>query len=343
MGRRPGVLPAPPGREGARRLLLRVRRQVPPGVDARARGRAVAARSADRLRARRTGLPGRRRRSADARRRAVQRRSRGRSRRRASTSTSRGGRTRRSTGSSTCRPFELASAGAAIVSNPHSGHRAVVRAGRGARSSSRTPTARSRRTSALLDDPAGAAAMGARARERVLDEHTYAHRAASGAAAARARVRGAAYDAAASSRSSPRFDEEGAIGARRGGDPRVRPGDRRRRGRRRLDGRDGRECGRRRRAVVRLPFNLGIGAAVQTGFRYALEHGYDVAVRLDGDGQHDPLPSCRSCSSRSRGTRRTSSPARGSGTTTAATGHRWRAASGSRGSRGSSRCSRASA
>jgi hypothetical protein len=40
--------------------------------------------------------------------------------------------------------------------------------------------------------------------------------------------------------------------------------------------------------VVRLPFNLGIGAAVQTGFRYALEGGYDVAVRLDGDGQHDP-------------------------------------------------------
>ncbi|MGL6280218.1 MAG: glycosyltransferase family 2 protein, partial [Gaiella sp.] len=41
--------------------------------------------------------------------------------------------------------------------------------------------------------------------------------------------------------------------------------------------------------VVRLPFNLGIGAAVQTGFRYALERGYDTAVRLDGDGQHDPL------------------------------------------------------
>jgi glycosyltransferase involved in cell wall biosynthesis len=40
-------------------------------------------------------------------------------------------------------------------------------------------------------------------------------------------------------------------------------------------------------AVVRLPYNLGIGGAVQTGFRYALEHGYDVAVRLDGDGQHD--------------------------------------------------------
>ena len=40
--------------------------------------------------------------------------------------------------------------------------------------------------------------------------------------------------------------------------------------------------------VVRLPFNLGIGGAVQTGFRYAAEHGFDLAVRLDGDGQHDP-------------------------------------------------------
>jgi glycosyltransferase involved in cell wall biosynthesis len=40
--------------------------------------------------------------------------------------------------------------------------------------------------------------------------------------------------------------------------------------------------------VLRLPFNLGIGGAVQTGFRYAFEHGYDLAVRLDGDGQHDP-------------------------------------------------------
>jgi glycosyltransferase involved in cell wall biosynthesis len=39
--------------------------------------------------------------------------------------------------------------------------------------------------------------------------------------------------------------------------------------------------------VVRLPFNLGIGGAVQTGFRYAWEHGFDLAVRVDGDGQHD--------------------------------------------------------
>jgi glycosyltransferase involved in cell wall biosynthesis len=40
--------------------------------------------------------------------------------------------------------------------------------------------------------------------------------------------------------------------------------------------------------VLRLPFNLGIGGSVQTGFRYAYEHGYDFAVRVDGDGQHDP-------------------------------------------------------
>jgi glycosyltransferase involved in cell wall biosynthesis len=40
--------------------------------------------------------------------------------------------------------------------------------------------------------------------------------------------------------------------------------------------------------VLRLPFNLGIGGAVQTGFRYAYEHGFDLAVRCDGDGQHDP-------------------------------------------------------
>jgi glycosyltransferase involved in cell wall biosynthesis len=40
--------------------------------------------------------------------------------------------------------------------------------------------------------------------------------------------------------------------------------------------------------VIRLPYNLGIGGAVQTGFRYAWEEGYELAVRVDGDGQHDP-------------------------------------------------------
>ncbi len=39
---------------------------------------------------------------------------------------------------------------------------------------------------------------------------------------------------------------------------------------------------------VSLPINLGIGGAVQTGYKYAKEHGYDLAVQVDGDGQHDP-------------------------------------------------------
>lgn len=39
--------------------------------------------------------------------------------------------------------------------------------------------------------------------------------------------------------------------------------------------------------VINLPLNLGIGGAVQTGYWYALENGYDIAVQFDGDGQHD--------------------------------------------------------
>ena len=38
--------------------------------------------------------------------------------------------------------------------------------------------------------------------------------------------------------------------------------------------------------IVNLPINLGIGGAVQTGYRYAYYHGYDIAVQFDGDGQH---------------------------------------------------------
>jgi glycosyltransferase involved in cell wall biosynthesis len=40
--------------------------------------------------------------------------------------------------------------------------------------------------------------------------------------------------------------------------------------------------------VLDLPFNLGIGGAMQVGYRYAYEKGYDIAVQVDGDGQHDP-------------------------------------------------------
>ena len=39
--------------------------------------------------------------------------------------------------------------------------------------------------------------------------------------------------------------------------------------------------------VLRLPFNVGIGGAVQAGLRLARDEGYELAVRLDGDGQHD--------------------------------------------------------
>ena len=40
--------------------------------------------------------------------------------------------------------------------------------------------------------------------------------------------------------------------------------------------------------VLRHPFNLGIGGAVQTGFVFAQERGYDYAVQVDADGQHCP-------------------------------------------------------
>jgi Glycosyl transferases group 1 len=78
--------------------------------------------------------------------------------------------------SSTCRPFELAAVGAAIVSNPNAGIERWFEPG----SELRVVTDADEALAAyreLLDDPGAAEAMGRRARERVLDEHTYAHRA----------------------------------------------------------------------------------------------------------------------------------------------------------------------
>lgn len=40
--------------------------------------------------------------------------------------------------------------------------------------------------------------------------------------------------------------------------------------------------------VARLPFNLGVGGAMRTGFRFALENGYSTVIQVDSDGQHDP-------------------------------------------------------
>jgi glycosyltransferase involved in cell wall biosynthesis len=49
-----------------------------------------------------------------------------------------------------------------------------------------------------------------------------------------------------------------------------------------------REAEREGVVVIRHPFNVGIGGAVQSGYKYALRGGYDVAVQVDGDGQHKP-------------------------------------------------------
>lgn len=46
-------------------------------------------------------------------------------------------------------------------------------------------------------------------------------------------------------------------------------------------------CRDKRYQVLNLPINMGIGGAVQTGYRYARDNGYDAAVQIDGDGQHD--------------------------------------------------------
>ncbi|MEK5282078.1 MULTISPECIES: glycosyltransferase family 2 protein [Paenibacillus] len=40
--------------------------------------------------------------------------------------------------------------------------------------------------------------------------------------------------------------------------------------------------------IINLPCNLGIGGAVQTGYLYANKFNYDIAIQIDGDGQHDP-------------------------------------------------------
>ena len=44
---------------------------------------------------------------------------------------------------------------------------------------------------------------------------------------------------------------------------------------------------------VKLLTNLGIGGAVQTGIKYALQHNYELCVQIDGDGQHPPSQVCR--------------------------------------------------
>jgi spore maturation protein CgeB len=79
-------------------------------------------------------------------------------------------------GSSTARPFELAMAGAAVVSNPYEGVERWFEPGRELLVVSNTDEA-VEAYSSLLDDPGRAEELGRAARERALDEHTYVHRA----------------------------------------------------------------------------------------------------------------------------------------------------------------------
>lgn len=48
------------------------------------------------------------------------------------------------------------------------------------------------------------------------------------------------------------------------------------------------KCNENNFNVINLPINLGIGGAVQTGYKYAYRFGYDIAIQMDADGQHDP-------------------------------------------------------
>ena len=163
------------GREGDRRLLLRLRRQVPPGVDggddrraepaARRRlRRSAAATSAatSAVRACRGDVP------FNVFSRAI-------SAARINLNV-----TRRAHAevhaSSTCRPFELAMSGATIVSNPHDGIDRWFEPGRELLVVSNAEEATAAYQE-LLDDPGRAEEMGRAARERALDEHTYLHRA----------------------------------------------------------------------------------------------------------------------------------------------------------------------
>ena len=176
LGRRPGVLRAAAGREGARRLLLRLRRQVPARVDGGDGRRAEPAAARGRLRARRPRLPRRHRARRADRRRAVQR----------LPARDLGGADQpqhhaaaardRAASSSTAGRSSSPLAGAAIVSNPYEGIERWFEPGRELLvvSSADEAVAAYRE---LLDDPAPPRSWAARARERVLDEHTYVHRA----------------------------------------------------------------------------------------------------------------------------------------------------------------------
>ena len=91
----------------------------------------------------------------------------------------------------------------------------------------------------------------------------------------------------------PAWNEEASVAAVIADVREHLPGGRHPRGRRRLDRRDRRAGARGGRLVATLPFNQGLGAALQTGYLYALREGYDFCAHLDADGQHPPAEVAR--------------------------------------------------
>ena len=201
--------------------------------------------------------------------------------------------------SSTSRPFELAMSGAAIVSNPHEGIERWFEPGRELVVVSSADEAVATYEE-LLGDTGRLEELGRAARERALDEHTYLHRArqllgllgiaSQAPAKCTWLIQTPGSRLAARLAIVPAYNEEGSV-ARvideiRAFDPGFEvvvvddgSGDR--------TAEVAEEKGAR---VLTLPYNLGIGGSVQTAFRYALENDFELAVRLDGDGQHDAAP-----------------------------------------------------
>ena len=176
LGRRPGVLRAAAGREGARRLLLRLRRQVPPRLDGGDGRRAEPSRPGARVRPGRPRLPGRHGPRVARRRRSLQCLRAG-DLGRADQPEHHPAFTRERVRVLVGPPVRARGRGGRDRLEPVRGDRALVRARARSCSSSTTRDEALAAYRELLDDPAQAEAMGARARERVLDEHTYAHRA----------------------------------------------------------------------------------------------------------------------------------------------------------------------
>ena len=204
--------------------------------------------------------------------------------------------------SSSCRPFELAASGAAIVSNPYDGIERWFEPGSRAARRRRAPTRRSPRTASCSPTRpprrrwGGGRASASSTSTRTSTARGGCCRCSGSAVSSPSREAVAAAPVAADPRLQalrrvaivPALNEERSvarvIAELRAFDPGleivvVSDGS---------TDRTAEVAEASGAHALRLPFNLGIGGAVQTGFLYAFEHDFDLAVRVDGDGQHDP-------------------------------------------------------